>query len=136
MFNFFRPSPPPDRAALLAALPQRNTLAHESARTPTSLRLTAPLRPSGFRAFLSKAPTEKSFDLDQLGLWTWDHLDGRTTIAALIQNFATAHRLNLREAEVSLLAFLKTLTQRNLIALTAPKINHDATTARRKRKKK
>jgi hypothetical protein len=119
---------------LLAAVPQRNGLVREAGRTAGSLRLTAPLRPSALRAFLAKAPVEKSFDLDALGVWTWDHLDGRTSVGALIQRFAADHRVNLREAEVALLAFLKTLTQRNLIALTGPKVKYEGGKTRRKRR--
>jgi len=49
--------------------------------------------------------------------FVWRHADGTRTVEALITTFAEHHQLSLREAEVPVLAFLKTLTQRNLIAL-------------------
>jgi hypothetical protein len=111
----------PDRSALLASIPIHNHLVratpHES-----GLRLIAPLKPSSLRRIFSPARSttpEKSFDLDDLGAWVWNHLDGKADIEALITSFAAEHRVNLRESEIAILHFLKTLTQRNLIALIA-----------------
>lgn len=110
---------------LLAAIPVRNTLVREKAlpskpdqplATPI-LRLTAPMAASRLRSLRTKAPQEKSFDLDPLGAFIWRHADGTRTVESLITAFAEHHQLALREAEVPVLAFLKTLTQRNLIAL-------------------
>ena len=136
MFNLLRKAPLPERSSLLAARPRRNELVRETQRTERSLRLTAPLRPGFMQRFLSRNANSKSFDLDALGIWVWDRVDGHQTVRTLIETFATEHRLNAREAEVSVLAFLKMLAQRNLIALVAPKIAHEATPRRKKKKRK
>jgi len=113
------------REMLLAAVVLRNELVRE-VEIAGGLRLTAPLRESAMRrAFAGKnvasAPREKSFELDDLGTWVWRQLDGRQTVEGLIGAFAGHFRVNLREAEVAVLAFLKTLTQRNLVGLVAPR---------------
>lgn len=68
----------------------------------------------------SVLPTEKAFDLDELGLQVWQLCDGRHTVAEIIQTFAHTRRVNQREAQVAVLAFLRTLLRRNLIALAGP----------------
>jgi hypothetical protein len=115
----------PTREQLLAAVPVRNELAKESPRGRQGaklgdvvLRLTAPMKQSRWRAVLSSGTRAgKSFDLDELGAFVWQSLDGRRTVEAVIARFAKEKRVNPREAEVAVLAFLKTLTQRGLVAL-------------------
>jgi len=117
----FRKRSEPDRSTLLSAIPLRNELVC-STSNGDGLRLTAPLKPSVFRrifAVRSAAIAEKSFDLDDLGKWLWHRLDGKNSVEFLIRQFAADHRVNLREAEVSVVAFLRTLTQRNLIAFSS-----------------
>ncbi len=111
---------PPDRSLLLAAILTRNKLVQESKRTAESLRLTAPLRENLLKRFFNSRASEKHFEIDALGIDIWDRIDDRRSIQMIIEAFARQHRLNLREAEVSVLAFLKILTQRNLIAIIAP----------------
>src|SRR4051794_25804043 len=111
----------PSRSTLLSSIPIKNALVREKQMNKKNLRLTAPLKPSRLHAFISKSPTEKSFDLDDLGQDVWSRLDHQQTIEHLIQSFAEDHHLNLREAEVSILLFLNTLAKRNLIALLTPK---------------
>jgi hypothetical protein len=115
-----------DREALLSAIPLRNELVREKAVAEGAggLRLTAPLKPSALRKVFAArggAAPEKSFELDDLGTWVWRAMDGKRDVEDLIRGFAGHFRVNLREAEVSVLAFLKTLAQRNLIGLLAPK---------------
>ena len=121
----FNRKPTPTHDQLLASIPVHNKLVREK-ELPTRpdqplatpiLRLTAPVASSRLRSVLSKVPQEKSFDLDALGAFVWRHADGTRTVESLITTFAEQHQLSLREAEVPVLAFLKTLTQRNLIAL-------------------
>jgi hypothetical protein len=122
MLGLFR-TPKNHREALLVAIPVRNELVREKGISG-GVRLTAPLRPSRLRRVFvpsNAAVPEKSFELDDLGAWVWHALDGARSVEQLIHAFAGHHRVNLREAEVSVLAFLKTLAQRNLIGLVAPK---------------
>jgi len=48
-------------------------------------------------------------------------VDGTRSVEGLIEHFAAEKRVNIREAEVAVLAFLKTLVQRNLVALAVGK---------------
>lgn len=108
--------PLPSREALLRAVPLKNTLLRETP-TPNGLRLTGQVN-SSWRRLLGAKP-EKTFELDSLGAAVWNSLDGRRTVEDLIRHFAADKRVNLREAEVAVLAFLRTLLRRGLVALAA-----------------
>jgi hypothetical protein len=66
-------------------------------------------------------PKERKIGLDAVGSYVWRRCDGRHTVAELIQDLAQKYRLNRREAEVSLTAFLRQLGRKRLIAIAVPR---------------
>jgi len=120
MLGWLKSSPRPTRQQLLSSVPHKNVLVKETAMAE-GLRLTAPLRPNRLREVLGARAGEKSFELDQLGGFTWRSIDGKRNIEGLIRLFAEEQRVSLREADVSVVAFLKMLAQRNLIGLVTPR---------------
>ena len=59
----------------------------------------------------------KKLQLDVLGTSVWDLVDGNRSIRRMIQIFAETHRLEKREAEVSVTQFIRELGQRGLLGL-------------------
>ncbi len=59
----------------------------------------------------------KKLQLDAMGTSVWDLVDGKRSVRMIIQIFANAHRLENREAEVSVTSFLRQLGQRGLLGL-------------------
>ena len=59
----------------------------------------------------------KKLQLDAMGTSVWDLVDGKRSVRMIIQIFAKAHRLENREAEVSVTGFLRQLGQRGLLGL-------------------
>lgn len=59
----------------------------------------------------------KKLQLDAMGTSVWDLVDGKRSVRMIIQIFAKAHRLENREAEVSVTSFLRQLGQRGLLGL-------------------
>jgi hypothetical protein len=59
----------------------------------------------------------KKLQLDAMGTSVWDLVDGKRSVRMIIQVFAKAHRLENREAEVSVTSFLRQLGQRGLLGL-------------------
>ena len=59
----------------------------------------------------------KKLQLDVLGTSVWDLVDGKRTVRRMIQIFAETHRLEKREAEVSVTQFIRELGQRGLLGL-------------------
>ena len=59
----------------------------------------------------------RKLQLDAMGTSVWDLVDGKRSVRMIIQIFAKAHRLENREAEVSVTSFLRQLGQRGLLGL-------------------
>ena len=59
----------------------------------------------------------KKLQLDAMGTSVWDLMNGRRTVRRIIQIFAATHRLNKREAEVSVTRFIRELGRRGLLGL-------------------
>jgi len=59
----------------------------------------------------------KKIELDELGTEVWDLLDGKQSVRQLIKSFAGTHRLEPREAEMSVTQFIRELGKRGLVAM-------------------
>ena len=59
----------------------------------------------------------KKLQLDALGTSVWDLIDGKRSVGSMIQTFAETHRLENREAEVSVTQFIRELGKRGLLGL-------------------
>jgi hypothetical protein len=59
----------------------------------------------------------RRLELDALGSSVWHMVDGKQTVADIAEEFRTTHQLGVREAELSVTAFLKDLGRRSLIAM-------------------
>jgi len=120
MFSKRRKCAQLSRSDLLAAVPIRHPAAHEQTKDNGALLLAVPLPRARIARWLTlgnRRPVIRKFELDERGAAVWRMIDGRTTVRSLIESFAEAHRLNLREAEVAMLSYLRTLSSRSIIAI-------------------
>ena len=117
----------PDRASLLAATPIRRPGVAERALADGGLELAVSLPRHRLSRWLSRSnqPVVRRFELDPLGVEAWRMMDGRTPVRAMIERFAASHQLNLREAEVAMLTYLRTLAQRGIMMLTWSEVQGD-----------
>ena len=86
--------------------------------TPRLLILTVPRKEDKMTNFLARmlqAPGEKKIELDEFGSAIWEKCDGSRTVEELARFTSTTYKLNRRQAEVSVMAFMKMLSQRRLI---------------------
>ncbi len=60
-------------------------------------------------------PQERKITLDEVGTQVWQMCDGRTTVAQMIESLGKTYTLDRKEAEVSLLSYLKTLGQKRFV---------------------
>lgn len=107
---------------VLRARPTANRAVREE-RTATGVVLfVAIARPAWLRAASWFLPlrSERGFALDQIGEEVWHACDGSHSLEAVVDEFAARHRLRFHEARVLVAQFLKTLTERNLVALVVP----------------
>jgi hypothetical protein len=125
---------PPSRSALLAARVVRHPQVTERPTADGGLELAVPVARRRLARWLSRSgdrPVIRRFELDALGVETWRMMDGRTTVRGMIERLASAHQLNLREAEVAMLAYLRKLMERGIMALAWPE--HEQTGKRETR---
>ena len=66
-------------------------------------------------------PEYRILTLDRVGSWVWDLCDGQHTVKELVARLAEEHQLSRKEAEVSMVTYLRQLVQRNLVALAIEK---------------
>ena len=83
--------------------------------------MTAPV--TGWRRKLLRMPEQvvQKFDLDAFGMDILDMCDGQKTVRYIVSRFAKNHNLNPHEAERAVTAFLRTLTQKGVVSMLAPK---------------
>lgn len=62
-------------------------------------------------------PEFRIVTLDKVGSRVWDLCDGANTVRDLVAKVAEEHKLSRKEAEVSLVTYLRQLAGRGLIAL-------------------
>ncbi len=60
---------------------------------------------------------EQRLELDELGSFVFELIDGRHSVAQIIEKFVGKYRVNRREAELATVAFLRKLAQKRLIAI-------------------
>ena len=60
----------------------------------------------------------KKLQLDSMGTFVWDLVDGQRSVRTIIQIFAKTHRLENKEAEISVTSFIRQLGQRGLLGLS------------------
>lgn len=114
-----------NRAEALARKPVKSRHVAETRLETGEVLLEYPLavRPmvAAVARHLGKSPEDltqiKKLQLDALGTSVWDLVDGKRSVRRLIQIFAETHRLDNREAEVSVTQFIRELGQRGLLGL-------------------
>ncbi|MBM3459557.1 MAG: PqqD family protein [Armatimonadetes bacterium] len=116
------------RAQVLEAVPFRNNQIEWELQEPEGkaetggpvVILRVPRRQDRLGKLLLRvfeAPVHKQVVLDELGTDVWQMCDGATSVDDLIRALARKHKLERREVEVSLTAYLRTLAQRGYIGL-------------------
>jgi hypothetical protein len=108
------------REEAMRAVPLRNPAVTWTVNEEGEVQLTVPLRKDGWMRvakFVFKIPDTREIQLDEVGSEVWQWCDGENSVARIIERLQKQHKLNRKEAEVSLTAYLKTLAQRGLIGL-------------------
>jgi hypothetical protein len=114
----------PNRSEALECIPIKNDKVEESRQDNGELLLIYPIIIRPWLAGLfrrsggnNERTIDKKLQLDTLGTEVWDLMDGHTSVHRIIKQFASTHRLPLREAEISVTRFLRDLGKRGLIGL-------------------
>ncbi len=113
------PKPPTlDRRQSLDAVPVLNGGFTPATRADGAIDLVirAPRRKSLLSRFMP-AEVEQRFKLDELGTFVYGQIDGIRTVEQIMAAFTARFRLNKRETEISVAAFLRLLGERKIISI-------------------
>ena len=112
------------RAAALKCRPAKSLHIKESRLDSGEILLEYPLTVRPWLASVAKRfgrsqeiIQTKKLQLDAMGTAVWDLVDGDRSVHRIVQIFAETHRLNSKEAEVSVTSFIRELGQRGLLGL-------------------
>lgn len=118
---FGKGQPQLTREQSLAALPVRNGVIREERTEKDDLVLRVPVKRKGvwrvLGRFLNIPEVDRRVELDELGAYVWGLCDGQTDVRTIIDRFSRQYKLNRKEAEVSMTAYLRTLARRRLIGI-------------------
>lgn len=113
-----------DRETALAMTPVKSSHIEETRLSNGEFLVRYPAASTGPRitALLVKIGRKpkmrmKKIQLDGLGSQVWKLIDHQRSVRDIVMHFAKAHRLPVREAEVAVTQFIRTLGQRGLIGL-------------------
>ena len=119
-----RKQPKIGREAMLKSKPARNDALTWEKNEDGEVIITVERRSDWKARVLSKIfwiPENRTMMLDQIGAQVWEMCDGKTTVDGMIRKLSADHKLNLKEAEVSLLTYLKSLGKKHLIGVLVDK---------------
>lgn len=63
---------------------------------------------------------ERRVTLDALGAEVWGRCDGKRSVEAIVDDFATTYRLTFHESRVAVTGYLKKLIERGVLAILLP----------------
>ncbi len=124
VFRKSKPKPRLSRTAALECCPAKSIDVTELRLDSGDVILEYPLTVRPWLASLARrlgGPSDtsqtKKLQLDAMGTAVWDLVDGRRSVRRIIQIFAKQHRLDNKEAEVSVTSFIRELGKRGLVGL-------------------
>jgi hypothetical protein len=117
---FRRRKPSLSREQSLASVPLRNTAVDEEETDEGFARLVAPRRQSWWVRVMAKVfyvPESHRVTLDEIGTFVWRQCDGKHNVRDIIQALCKRYKLHRKEAEVSVVAYLRQLMKRGLLGI-------------------
>lgn len=122
------PLPGLTRVRVLAAVPVQLPTVSRTELDGGELRVRVRVESARWQRWIGAGhQMERDFVLDRLGREVYDACDGKTDVRSIAAAFAVAHQVSLAEGELSVSAYLKTLTTKGLAAIALPREAGEAT---------
>ena len=119
-----RPDPGFERSDLLNALPLRNKLVNWEADDKGEVSLIIIQKPKLWVRIISKVfmlPGKRVVALDDVGSFVWQLCDGHNSINQIVKQLSGKYRMTRKEAETSLVTYMRQLGKRGIIGFAVPK---------------
>jgi len=105
----------------LESVPVPNRRVTADRQTEEAVVLSVPLRHRWYMnpplSWMLPFSTHRRIGLDKLGTEVWKTCDGEKTTEQIIDTFSERHHLSFHEARLSIMSFLKDLTERGVIVM-------------------
>ena len=111
---------PISREQSLRSVPLRNTVITVERTDQGHVRLVVPRKETWWVRILSRVfyiPKRRPLTLDEVGSFVWDLCDGKNNVRQIIRALCQRYTLHRKEAEVSVVAYLRQLAKRGLIGI-------------------
>ena len=112
------------RADALSCVPEKNRMVKETVLESGDLILSCPQVYKPFfqkiRSLIGQSSDKtyiRKIELDQLGRDVWEMIDGKKDVNTIVREFADRHSVHVREAEMSVTLFMKSLGEKGLIGI-------------------
>jgi hypothetical protein len=115
---------PLSREKSLSSIPVRNQAIEEERADDGNVRLVIPRREDWWVRAAARffyVPQRRRVTLDEIGSFVWELCDGEHDVRQIIRALAERYKLHRKEAEVSVVAYLRTLAKRRFIAVAVLK---------------
>jgi Coenzyme PQQ synthesis protein D (PqqD) len=111
-----------EQSRVLSTTPTQNSAVRVQATAKGVVLFVPVSQPAWLRALAWALPLrrEKGFALDALGKEVWLACDGSRSFEAIVVEFAARHQLRFHEARALVAQFVRTLSERKLVALVVP----------------
>jgi len=128
----FRRHKPLTREQSLASVPLRNEAVEVGRTDAGDVQLSVPRRDTWWVKALARllyVPKRRRIALDEVGSFVWELCDGRHNVRQIIQALCQRYKLHRKEAEVSVVAYLRQLAKKGLIGIAVQKSQEDKAAA-------
>ena len=106
-----------DRRRSLSGVPVLNEGVQVATEADRATLVVRRNRPNGFLARFQPRVLERTVKLDELGTFVLKQIDGQKDVLRIIDAFIGQYRINRREAELSIVAFIRSLAERRVISV-------------------
>ena len=119
-----RPDPNLNKDAILKSMPVRNSIIKWELDENGEASLVIPQKEKLWVKITSRIfmlPDKRVVALDEVGSFVWSQCDGNNSIDAIIRKIRNKYNLTRKEAETSLLMYMRQLGKRAYIGFAVPK---------------
>ena len=127
-----------ERDSVMQSIPLRNTVITWEMDNKDEVSLVVPQKDKLWVKMASKIfmiPNKRVVVLDDVGSFVWTLCDGKNSIEHIVKRLSNKYSLTRKEAEVSLLTYMRQLGKRGFVGFAVSKEQYEKVETRKKSKK-
>jgi len=128
-----------DRVYVLKSIPLRNTLIKWEMDDKNEVSLVVPQKEKLWVRIVTKIfmiPNKRVIVLDDVGSFVWTLCDGKNSIEHIVKRLCNKYNLTRKEAEMSLLTYMRQLGKKGLVGFAVSKEEYEKMAKGKSKKQK